>query len=130
MHSNFDNTRLQLQEIESNSNNRNDNQNGNPNSPKPGAGYDAGFNESWVSAFNTSLLTTRANHIKDRSNELGELMQSAEFKSLLIAAQHLAHTQGYSKEEATERLIEIFRKIDFSWKQLVMNRGMKSLIGE
>jgi hypothetical protein len=82
----------------------------------------------WISAFNTSLLTTRANHAKDRSLELGELMQTPEFASLLIGAQHLAANQGLSKEEATERLIEVFRRIDFAWKQIVIKRGLQSII--
>lgn len=109
---------LQLQEIKSNE------------SPAaPASAPYAPASDAWVTAFNTSLLTTRANQIKDRSSELGELMQSPEFQSLLVAAQHLAQTQGYTKEVATERLIDVFRRIDFSWKQLVMNRGMKTLIG-
>ena len=83
---------------------------------------------AWISAFNTSLLTTRANHVKNRAEELNDLMQTPEFASLLVGAQHLAETQGLSKEEATERLIDAFRKIDRAWKQVVMNRGLQSLI--
>ena len=82
----------------------------------------------WISAFNTSLLTTRANHLKDRSGDLAELMQTPEFASLIAGAKHLAETQGISKEQATERMIEVFRKIDFAWKQIVMKRGMQSMI--
>jgi hypothetical protein len=82
----------------------------------------------WVSAFNTSLLTTRAHHAKDRSMELSDLMQTPEFASLLIGAQHLATSQGLSKEEATERLIEVFRRIDFAWKQIVIKRGLQAII--
>jgi hypothetical protein len=88
----------------------------------------ADLSHDWTSAFNTSLLTTRANHAKDRSLELGELMQTPEFASLLVGAQHLAATQGLSKEEATERLIEAFRRIDFAWKQIVIKRGLQALI--
>lgn len=128
MHGNFDDTQknLQLQEIKTD---KNQNSNGSQYAPSH-ASISPPSQEAWVTAFNTSLLTTRANHVKDRSAELGELMQTPEFQSLLVAAQHLAKTQGYSKEVATERLIDVFRKIDFSWKQLVMNRGMKTLIGE
>lgn len=82
----------------------------------------------WISAFNTSLLTTRATYVKDRSQELSALMQTPEFASLLVAAQHLAQNQGITKEEATERLIENFRKIDKCWKQIVLNRGLQSVI--
>ena len=82
----------------------------------------------WMSAFNTSLLTTRANHAKDRSQELARLMQTPEFASLLVAAQHLSDSQGLSKEEATERLIETFRNIDYCWKQIISSRGLQSVI--
>ncbi len=81
----------------------------------------------WISAFNTSLLTTRASP-KDDSSELSTLMQSPEFASLLIGAKHLADTQGLSKEVATERLIEAFRKIDQAWNQIVIKRGLQAII--
>ena len=55
-------------------------------------------------------------------------MQSPEFASLLVAAQHLAAAQSLSPEAATERLISVFRKMDSSWNQLVIERGLKSLI--
>ncbi len=82
----------------------------------------------WISAFNTSILTTGSPGVKDRTRELSELMQSPEFASLLFAAQHLSHNEGISKEEATERLIKTFREIDYIWKQIVMARGLKALI--
>jgi hypothetical protein len=86
------------------------------------------LSSDWTSAFSTSLLTTRASHVKDRSQELADLMSSPEFASLLVGAKHLAETQGLNKEEATERLIEAFRKIDFAWKQIVVKRGLQSII--
>jgi hypothetical protein len=125
MHSNFDDDTyktLQLQQIKTP-------ESASASTLQPTTTQYAPASDAWVTAFNTSLLTTRANQIKDRSSELGELMQSPEFQSLLVAAQHLAQSQGYTKEVATERLIDVFRRIDFSWKQLVMNRGMKTLIG-
>ena len=82
----------------------------------------------WISAFNTSILTTGSPGVKDRTRELSELMQSPEFASLLFAAQHLSHNEGIPKEEATERLIKTFREIDYIWKQIVMARGLKALI--
>ena len=94
----------------------------------PSASPEAELSADWTSAFNTSLLTTRASLGKDRSHELSELMASPEFTSLLVGAKHLADTQGLSKEEATERLIEAFRKIDYAWKQIVVKRGLQSLI--
>ena len=82
----------------------------------------------WIGAFNTSLLTTRASNLNEKSADLSELMQSPEFASLLVGARHLADTQGLNREEATERLIETFRKIDAAWKEIVMKRGLQSII--
>jgi len=87
-----------------------------------------GDTREWISAFNTSILTTRASEAKDRSSEFSALMQTPEFASLLIAAQHLADTLGLSKEEATERLIETFRKLDTAWTEMVMKRGIQAMI--
>ena len=82
----------------------------------------------WISAFNTSILTTKANEVKDRTIEFSSLMQTPEFASLLIAAQHLADSLGLTKEEATERLIETFRKLDSVWTEMVLKRGIQAMI--
>ena len=86
------------------------------------------ISHEWISAFNTSILTTCTPNPRERSRDLNELMQSPELASLLFAAQHLAHHEDVSKEEATERLIKAFREIDTAWKQVVMARGLKALI--
>ena len=82
----------------------------------------------WISAFNTSVLTTLSPTAKDRSLDLSKLMQSPEFASLLVGAQHLADAQNLSMEEATDRLIRSFREIDQVWRQIVMERGLKAII--
>lgn len=85
--------------------------------------------DDWVGAFNTSILTTLANSTPDCSQELARLAASPEFESLLIAAKHLAKSENLSPEDATERLIMMFRKIDATWNKIVMNRGLNALIG-
>ena len=90
-----------------------------------------GMNEDtreWISALNTSILTTRTNQVRDRSSELSGLMKSPEFTSLLFAAQYLGDSLGITKEEATERLIETFRKLDSIWSDMVIKRGIQSMI--
>ena len=82
----------------------------------------------WISAYNTSVLTTLSPTSKDRSVDLSKLMQSPEFASILVAAQHLAAAQNITKEEATDRLIRTFREMDSIWKQIVMERGLKAII--
>jgi hypothetical protein len=82
----------------------------------------------WISAFNTSVLTTLSSNAKDRSLVLYKLMQSPEFASLLVGAQHLADAQNLSMEDATDRLIRAFREIDQIWQKIVIERGLKALI--
>jgi hypothetical protein len=82
----------------------------------------------WISALNTSILTTRTNMLRDRSPELASIMQTPEFTSLLFAAQYLGDSLGLSKEEATERIIDTFRKLDSIWGDIVIKRGIQAMI--
>jgi hypothetical protein len=45
-----------------------------------------------------------------------------------LAAQHLASSEGISKDEATERLITAFRNIESAWTQMVMKRGLQAML--
>ena len=86
----------------------------------------------WISAINTSILTTLSpstpGQSKDRTNDLSRVMQSPEFASILVGAKHLAETQGISTEDATDRLIRSFREMDEIWRQIVIERGLKAII--
>ncbi len=82
----------------------------------------------WISALNTSILTTKTSSLKDRSSELSAIMQTPEFTSLLFAAQYLGDSLGLTKEEATERLIDTFRKLDSIWGDMVLKRGIQAMI--
>lgn len=88
----------------------------------------------WISAFNTSLLTTRkaqsaaVQSQPKNTPSLGELMQTPEFACLIMAAQKLSAQYQLSKEEATERLISTFRTIDSEWMDLVFKKGIDTLI--
>jgi hypothetical protein len=96
---------------------------------KSGSSLNSGeHTREWISAFNTAILTTRTTEVRDGSPELSKLMQTPEFASLMIAAQHLSDAHGISKEESTERLVDAFRKIDQAWTQIVMRRGLQSML--
>jgi hypothetical protein len=81
----------------------------------------------WISAINTAVLTTQTKQAATRP-DLAQLMQTPEFASLVIAAQHLANSQNISKEEAAERLIDGFRSIDRAWTEMVMRRGIQAIL--
>jgi pantoate kinase len=97
--------------------------------PRRGPSRSQADAREWISAFNTSILTTRAREQKGQVLDLSALMQTPEFASLIMGAQHLAENQGLSKEEATERMIDIFRKVDAAWTQVVLKRGIQAMIG-
>ncbi len=82
----------------------------------------------WMSAFSTSLLTTKAATTRNKINEMAYLMKSPEFEAILAAAKSLSRRLNISKEEATERLISTFRKADEAWASLVVTEGLKALI--
>ncbi len=82
----------------------------------------------WMSSFNTSILTTRANEGEAKPLDLAALMSTPEIQCLILAAQHLASSEGISKDEATERLITAFRNIDSAWTQMVMKRGLQTML--
>jgi hypothetical protein len=82
----------------------------------------------WMSSFNTSILTTRATEHSGRAPDLNALMQTPEFNCLIQAAQALAHNEGISRDEATERIITAFRNLDGAWTQLVMKRGLQAML--
>lgn len=56
-------------------------------------------------------------------------MDTPEYQAILLAAQSLAATLNISPEAATERLIQTFRSIDSSWKNVLLKKGAQSLLG-
>ncbi len=91
------------------------------------AGQNQDEHQEWTSAFNTSIISTREQTTKDRTNELSEVLNSTEYSCLLLAAKQLSVQLNLSKEESTERIITAFRKIDRAWKHYLIQRGIDSI---
>ena len=81
----------------------------------------------WIAAFNTAILTTRAEP-ESATADLQVLMGSPEFASLIIAAQHLSASQGIGADDAAERIARCFRSVDSIWTATLLKRGMRALI--
>ena len=74
--------------------------------------------------FNTAVVSTRAESIRDFSTELFTLVDSPAFKALLHGVKQLARTQGISEREAAEQMIETFRKLDKIWGEYIFQEGV------
>ena len=76
----------------------------------------------------TALVSTRAAESKSASSELLSLIESPAFKAILVAARQLAAEQGISEREATERVIQVFRKVDQIWCGYLYQEGVSSVL--
>ena len=84
--------------------------------------------EELTRVFNTALVSTRAAESKSASSELLSLIESPAFKAILVAARQLAAEQGISEREATERVIQVFRKVDQIWCGYLYQEGVSSVL--
>jgi hypothetical protein len=80
--------------------------------------------------FNTAVVSTRTQEMKDVSGELYALMDTPAFGSILAAARQLAAQQGLSDLQAAEQLIQTFRKLDQIWSGYVYQEGVARLRGQ
>lgn len=81
----------------------------------------------WIGAFNTALIASLANPDLAVTSVEG-LMQTPEFASLLIAARHLAESQGLTAEDACEKLVSCFRNLEQILNRALLKKGIESLL--
>ena len=74
--------------------------------------------------FNTAVLSSRENEMRDFSSELYQLMQSRAFKSILFAIRQSARENNLTEKEAAEEIISTFRKVDRIWSEYLFQEGM------
>jgi hypothetical protein len=79
--------------------------------------------------FNTALISTQADGREESSDELFELMKSAPFRAILGAVKDLAEAERIPEREASERMIQAFRKLDELWSQYVYREGLERIRG-
>ena len=80
-----------------------------------------------VRVFNTAIVATRASAPRDLSTELFTLVDSPAFRSILQSVRSLARGQQISEKEASELIIETFRKMDRIWADYVYQEGVDRL---
>lgn len=85
------------------------------------------FGDDLVRVFNTAIVATRAETLRDFSDELIHLMETPAFRAVLNAIRHHAISQGISDKDAAEAVIHAFRKIDRIWSDYVFQEGVDRL---
>lgn len=78
--------------------------------------------------FNTALVSTREESVRDYSSELFRLMETPAFRSILTAVRHHSRQTGASERESAESIIQTFRKIDRVWGDYLAHEGMDRLL--
>jgi len=96
-------------------------------SSRAGDSSGATAHEELVRAFNTSLVSTRKHETRDFPAEIYTLVNSPAFKAILAAIQELAQKEGISDREASDRVIETFRKMDGLWSDYLFWEGVDRL---
>lgn len=77
--------------------------------------------------FNTALVATRVETIRDYSAELYSLIETPAFRAILMAIRQLARTNGITEREAAETMIQTFRKMDKIWGEYIFQEGVDRL---
>lgn len=77
--------------------------------------------------FNTALVSSRVEEIRDYSAELYKLMDTPAFETILNSVRTLARQQCLSDRDAAELIIQTFRKLDRVWTEYVLHEGVERL---
>lgn len=77
--------------------------------------------------FNTVLVSSQSKGKRDFSGELSELAESPAFKSILSAVRQLSRIHGMTERQASEQIIQTFRKMDQIWGEYVFREGLEKL---
>ena len=82
-----------------------------------------------VRLFNTALVSSRVDGVRDFSSELAELVESPAFRCILGATRQLAKMQNLPEREAAEQIIRAFRKAEKIWDDYLFQEGLDRLKG-
>ena len=74
------------------------------------------------------MVKSRVPETPDFFAELFSLMETPEFKALTAAAQTLSEQESISPQEASERMIRVFRKMDQIWSSYLCQEGRERVL--
>jgi hypothetical protein len=77
--------------------------------------------------FNTVLVSSLAQEESDFPGEFCKLMESPAFRAILAAIQQHARAEGSTVRQATEQVIQTFRKMDSLWRSYIYREGLDKI---
>jgi hypothetical protein len=77
--------------------------------------------------FNTAIISTRAETLSVKPEDLNQVLNSAAFRHILGAVRKLAREMSVSDAAAAESIIQTFRKTDLIWSEYVFREGLARL---
>jgi hypothetical protein len=95
-------------------------------SPPPPAPAPAGTDEL-TRIFNTAVVATKVEGVRDYSAELCAVMESPGFRAILTAVRTLAVSEGLTERKAAETILQTFRKADRIWGDYLIQEGIDRL---
>jgi len=103
--------------------------NSHSNHANPGQASPESSVDDLVRVFNTALVATKTETLRDFSSELYALIGTPAFRAILGAVRNYGRAEGLSDREAAESIIQTFRKMDRLWGDYVYQEGMDRLKG-
>jgi hypothetical protein len=77
--------------------------------------------------FNTALVASKVDGVRDYSAELVAVMESPGFRAILTAVRTLCASEGLTERKAAETIIQTFRKVDRIWGDYLVQEGIDRL---
>ena len=92
-----------------------------PTPPLPPLSNDAELTRT----FNSAVVATTGQVTS--SPDLSKTFRSTEYRTILEAVRRLARLENISEKDASERLIKVFRQVDTTWKDYVIQEGLTAV---
>lgn len=93
-----------------------------PELPPTGVSTDADL----AKTFNSAVVNTTQGASLPAS-DLTQTFRTPEFQAILESVRHLARLEGVSERDAAERIVRVFRQVDATWKDFVIQEGLAAL---
>ena len=81
-------------------------------------------NNELIRIFNTAVVTTQTQNVRDFTSELYALVRSPAYEAILASVKHLARAEGTSELDAAQDIIQTFRKLDQIWGGYLLREGI------
>lgn len=95
--------------------------------PPPPPSASAPSQDELTRVFNTALVASKVEGVRDYSAELCAIMESPGFRAILTAVRTLSASEGLTERKAAETIIQTFRRMDRVWGDYLVQEGIDRL---